>query len=782
MQELLEKYAHAFSNQLEQNSLSQHEQRSVRHPVVFLILGDSVKESLSTIIQINEEKWHNSPGVLYVHAYQTETVTHQNVFSFQLPKPEFDRKELRKHLYDTFHHDDNFLIELNKTYRRLTTKIAENGKYFSSLQKVHLCVVTAIDDPANILIQEFTLLLRSLLQESFKTIEVDLYGLLSEKQEDDQFAFAASMGFSFLRELDRYQRDDYTFEQELQLIDHHLRLPVSHSAPLFDLVYFLSDKNENGLISSDAPRQNVEMISYLNLLKNRKMITDYHEKMDSYIHQDFKRASRGNSLEPVYASAGFARVNRPNKAIALNAASHFFTEYLKNISETADTVPLEKRLELFELSQGDFERYFTKFLPSAAKIKEMNGLLTVTNSYQFVKKMTVREAEDYLFEGGTTLFFVANFADPVREHVLNLDLRSKIEHCLYEKIINNEQYGLYCGYGWTADTGESVMAEIHKQLRDTKHELHEAEIRLDQLYRQTVDQCEFKKSYRPFSDKKNLQLYLDYFFEHVYGTKLEVLKLEVKQGILHQYQQILEERHQKLSLKVDTMHQLSSLLKQTAAESLHEDSDDYLDKNIAEYYADVIREITNKLKEKYGPHFFSSERFFGNIYHLLKKPNALLERLLTVCNREVLSREEFHRSFEDELLERSNVHTQYDNQDVLSKEELFKQLYNRLNDNAAIHIEVFQTFLEHRYEERYFIGDFYSKFMHYALEKEQDTRHFKVGCAHEKKSSGIEKLSLMGGFRLKDLTYYRKAERYYNALIKDGYELHAGERSPAREV
>jgi hypothetical protein len=123
--------------------------------------------------------------------------------------------------------------------------------------------------------------------------------------------------------------------------------------------------------------------------------------------------------------------------------------------------------------------------------------------------------------------------------------------------------------------------------------------------------------------------------------------------------------------------------------------------------------------------------------------------------------------------------THYDNRDILTKEDLFKQLNTRLRENSAIQIEVFNYTQEHRYEEKYFFGDFYSKFMKFALEKEQETRHFKVGCAHEKKSSGIEKLTLMGGFKLKDLMYYRNGEKYYKAYTENGYQFHSKAEAPA---
>ena len=781
MRDLLQTYAHTFSNQLEKMTLEVNEQRSLNHPIVFLFIGDLTLDALQSIMKINEEKWHNSSGVVYFHAYQTETTTTPNALSLQLPDHGMSRKTKRKDMYDAFFHNEDNLIELNKAYRLLSSKLAEYGKDYSSLQKVNLCVVTAIDDPANILIQEFTLLLKSILQESFRLVEVDLYGLIKEKQDSTNFALSTSLGISFFKELDRYQSDEYTFMQHLQLTEDHLRLPVCHPpSPLFDMVYLLSDKNEDGLLSSEAQQQNYQIISNLNLLKNRKMMTDYHEKMDSYNHAVFRKGIRGNSKEPVYASAGFSKVNRPNKAIALYAANHFYNELVEALKAPISQ-PREKVLSLFGLSEASIQKYYHQCLPSIDKLEDMNGLIGTTNSYQTVKRMSVREAEDYLFEGGTELFFAANFKEPVRERVQQLNLKTQIQRILDKNIIHHEKYGLYCAYIWTADSNGSeinVIHEIHKMLEDTKNEQAEKQARLERYYQQLVDSCDFKKSYLPLSDRKNLHNFIHFLFEAVYGTKYEMIKLDVKRAILKQYLEVLEENHRQLRTKIQHLDEVGSLLKQAAAESL-QTADDYLDKNIPEYYAEIMTRITATLTEKRGVHFFSNDRFFGNLKGLLKNgPKALLERVLTVCSREVLTQAEFYRSFEDELLERANVMTNYENREVLSKSELFKQLYNRLDDQSPVQIEVFNYTQEHRYEEKYFFGDFYSKFMEFALEKEHETRHCKVGCVHEKKASGIEKLTLMGGFHVKDLMYYRNGEKYYHAYCKEGYQFHSKAETP----
>lgn len=40
------------------------------------------------------------------------------------------------------------------------------------------------------------------------------------------------------------------------------------------------------------------------------------------------------------------------------------------------------------------------------------------------------------------------------------------------------------------------------------------------------------------------------------------------------------------------------------------------------------------------------------------------------------------------------------------------------------------------------------------------------------RKSVIEKLQLMGGFRLQDLVFTKSAERYYEAYKEDGYTFH----------
>ena len=43
----------------------------------------------------------------------------------------------------------------------------------------------------------------------------------------------------------------------------------------------------------------------------------------------------------------------------------------------------------------------------------------------------------------------------------------------------------------------------------------------------------------------------------------------------------------------------------------------------------------------------------------------------------------------------------------------------------------------------------------------------------DQRNSVIEKLQLMGGFKLQDLVYIRSAKRYYDAYKTQGYVFHS---------
>ncbi len=103
-----------------------------------------------------------------------------------------------------------------------------------------------------------------------------------------------------------------------------------------------------------------------------------------------------------------------------------------------------------------------------------------------------------------------------------------------------------------------------------------------------------------------------------------------------------------------------------------------------------------------------------------------------------------------------------------------------MEEHAVINLRLLEYTQEHRYEEKYFFGDAESEFIRYAAAADETSRIYKLGVVHEKRSSGVEKLNLMGGFHLEDLMYYRNGKVYYETYVQNGYEFHGidAERLP----
>jgi len=273
-------------------------------------------------------------------------------------------------------------------------------------------------------------------------------------------------------------------------------------------------------------------------------------------------------------------------------------------------------------------------------------------------------------------------------------------------------------------------------------------------------------------DKHNVRNFIRAFFNEVYRQKLELLYLDTELKLIRRYEEVLDRLHQRYKQQVLQMKQLEELLKAAAQESIRL-ADDYIGQNIMEYYERVTEQVMQDIESRRGAGVFFEERYMGNMTKLLDQGvEAVLERLIQVCREELLTAEPFRLTFEEELLQRANVTVEYHDRQVLSKDELFKTLYRTLEERAGIHIRLLDYTHEHRYEEKYFFGDNTTEFVRYAVSADETSRIYKLGCVHEKRSSGVEKLNMMGGFHLEDLMFYRNGKVYYEHYVQNGYEFH----------
>jgi hypothetical protein len=253
-----------------------------------------------------------------------------------------------------------------------------------------------------------------------------------------------------------------------------------------------------------------------------------------------------------------------------------------------------------------------------------------------------------------------------------------------------------------------------------------------------------------------------------------MLCLEMRMKWLDRCKQALEAIHSNLKGHVDAIKQLDKLFADTARQSVSEASD-YLGRNIPEYYGSVVKEIMTDLQSRHGDAFLFDERYLGNVLHLLEQgADKLRDAVLVICKRDLFRYPQFGQSFEDELLQRANIGVNYEDRDkVLSKEELYRDLYVTLEDNAGMHMHIFNYLHKHRYEEKYFFADADSEFMQFAFTRDKGSRSYKLGCIHVPRSASIEKLNIMGGFQLDDMMYVINGRKYYESYQENGFQFHA---------
>jgi hypothetical protein len=776
MEQQLYAFANEYDSAVDRLIDDSDGQLSINHPLLFVFIGDHSLEALNAVYEWNQKNWNNSKGVLYFHVYQETTVTRENVFSLRLPAPAGDRKTIRADLHRRFHEDTQVLVELNRAARQISNRIAEYGKMYSSFQRLNMSVVTRADDPCNVLLQEIVLVLKTLLGESFKLIQMDMYGLIKEKQGEEEYPYSSSLGISFLRELDRYQDRSYQYSGMLQVTEDQIRLPILHTdSPLFDLVYLLSDKNEHGMFADGGMQANYEMICDMNLLKNRKIAEEFDHRHESYNNQHFRQhIQSADTKGPVYSTAGFSKVRRPNQAIALTVLSQFFQRCYGKLVEQSKA---DRRtvIELLKLSPDSLDRKVGELVGGPDNLQEMTGLLSQSVSWGELRKLTLKQAEEVLYGGHAQAFFSQHFAERADKMLKDLDIESEIREMMERNVIHNPAFGLYAAYVWTLEQADwSVFHEIRLMVRDSARHLEEARYQLQQIEQEPVEAQSF--SGLAFFNKtkaRNVSLHL---FEKVYGKKLDILFIETKLSLLKRCESAYERVHEPLREQIGQIQDLDRLIKDVSRQSVSE-ANDYLGRNIPEYYSFVVGEIVQDLQSKKGEQFFWEDRYLGNVAAILAGgKEALLKKFMEVCKKEVFHYPAFRQSFEDELLQRANVTVRYEDKNtVLSKEDLYRDLYTTLEEAAAVHINVYHYMAKHRYDEKYFFADFESEFMRYAFEVDEGSRLYKLGCVPEKKSSGIEKLNIMGGFQLEDIMYVRNGTKYYESYTVNGFRFHAAD-------
>lgn len=803
----LKQFADAYAADEEKTAGQGDGRSSIHYPAVFLFIGDLIQDAVRPVMQINAQKWDNSAGVMYVEIapeptgeeqqarranearYEQEQNvnfmrTGQNTGSLEaqkittfLSRPtvnDHSKKTQRPDWHHHFQKDGKHLLELNRTFRQAARRLAEFGRMYSSFDRLHVSVITRVDDPMNILVPEISLLARSILGQSFKSVQMDMYALIYEGDQEEQFGYASSAGVAFLKELEHIQSADYTLTAPLQRTEDGLAVMVQHSpSPLFELAYVLSDRNERGISVNGGMESSYDIICRISLLKNRQRLETGGESSvygSDYNNNAFKNNVRNGEGNQGLVSAGFARVRRPDRAIALTVLEQFFYGIMKRMKHTTILGSRDK-FELLGLDEQRIDERVDMLVPNSSRLEDMNGLMTRTTSFSHLKSLSLREAEHALFETGGESFFYDNYEQEMIKRLDQWDAGRELQANITEMLRQHPHLHFYQLAEWTDESGEqSIWNDYHARTRDLMNTLERAQAELDEWYDSRTDDLSFQRL--PFMEKHNIRGLTRALIDTIYPRKLHILRLQTRLRLYRRFEEHLTTVHLNSMQQVKSMDTIGSNLQVAATDSIRT-ADDYIGQNIHDYYSRLTAEVMDEIEEKRGDGAFFEERSVGDVTLLLQQgASTLVERLMDVCRKELLASRSFTQTFEQELLNRANVTIAYENKQALSQEDLFKELYRTLEDRAVIHIRLLDYTHKHRYEEKYMFGNANGEFVRYAAGVDNTTRIYKTGFVHEDRTSGVEKLNLMGGFTIEDLIYYRNGKTYYDTYIANGYNFH----------
>ncbi|SDD59216.1 hypothetical protein SAMN02799630_03810 [Paenibacillus sp. UNCCL117] len=786
MKERLTAFADRYAGRRDGASPGEDERRHLRHPLVFLAVGDRSKTALERLFEMNRAQWTHADGILYIYigTGTPDGVPGSQLLCWQPPSADAqDKRTSRSELSRAMIGSAEKLQELNLVLRQLVGRIGERGRLYGSLMQVHAAVLTRAEDPANALLPEVMVLLRSVLGESFRSVSADLFTLLREKQSESGYALDAALSVAFLDELDRMQRRSFRYEADLQVTSDGLRLPSAYGpGPLFDTAYMLGDKDERGLFAEDDTLACARIICRLSFLRCRQT-ADGENRLHPYNHQLFRQSMMPpGAAEAYYASAGLAEVTRPDRAVALTVLLALHRRLLALLQENGSGMSGREVLETLGLEAGQ-----TDSLAQAAMdrlpdpVEEMHGLLYEPLSPAALRGKTLRQAENALF-GSNARDFFGRQSQRLKESLSAGAPADRLRQAIWQRLVEDSRYGVYAVCRWTSpDERHGLIGAVREWRLENDRRLAAGREELEAVYEESADGLPGSRGglFGLFGGAKaGLKTTVGALLDRVYGLKRELLFLELKRELLLRYEHMLEELHGLLKRYVDRLEQLTGRLAEACRLSIREANDE-MGRNVEEYYKQAVDRISAELESRWGERFEFDERRMGSLAGLLEQgDDAYIARLMQTAQNDWFAHPLFSQAFEQELLERANVTVSYDNRQVLTKEELYRDLCRALDKESAVRADVYRFTHRHRHEESYLFGDPDSELIRYAMDA-GELGESKLGCVHVSKGGGVELLRLMGGFRRDDLMIYRNGRRFYETYAESGYRFHKPDWEPA---
>lgn len=767
MEELFEKFTHRYSNDMDKMINKSDEQRSFRNPVLFVFLGDKSIEASKKIHSHISKTLDNGAGILFFNVFSEKRFEGSNVFNFNIPYDKENFKSLRKSIYDKLYYDDELLTNLNKEIVKVKNRILEQGEEFASFEKINIAVITRADDELNILVPEITLLIKTKLMQNFLITACDLYTLIETKAEDENDEFnRGSLAVSFFKEMNFFQSSNFKYEKEIEVFDGNRKLAVKWDKPIFELVYILSDVNKKGIVTRHSLEENYNIISYISLIKNRKINSESYYDIKNKIYDDniFKRNISDENGELTLATAGLAVIKRPNSAVSMAVLSCVYEDMFNTLKDTSGIKETDVLLEL-GLDEETIDNKIEKFMPEDKGVEDMMAIMTVRSRVKG-DKITLKEAEKTLYDDMCEKFYEVNFKEYANEKLNSINFKAAISEAV-KKIAEKPELGVYAAYLCTKD--EEIIDTLNKRIKDYEAFMEKLQNQIDEIYEGEIKKPSFFKTI--LGKDEIIRDIKGQIFNGVYSRKIEMLKMQLRCTYFKNCIRELLDLNAYFSELIENLNRTKEKIDKYTLELIRE-NDNYIGQNIREYYEGIVKKKLVGLKEKFGKRFYFSKEFTGSLYGIIKAgADEIVSSLEEMCLKYILTEKEFSMSFEDELNERTNISTVNYNREISTKDEIFKNLCTILENNSISKAFIIDYNVT-KYEEKYFFGDYSSDFIKYAYNFDKRSKSCEIGYIHERRATGIEKLSLMGGFKIKDLIYYKNSIKYYEAALKEGYKLH----------
>ena len=727
-----------------------------KSPTLFVVLGSEVKESIGIIKKTMDQKIVNAKGAAYFYIGLNDTLEEERVVSLYLPFEVQDEKTYRSTLSERFLQSSELLCQLGEKVTQIKNMILEQHRLFRSWEQLYISVVCAAGDPVSVLLPDITVLLKQKLSEDFKQVFIDLFAIVDEGDEV-RLALRQAMTMSLFKELDDYQEEAYRYLKPIEILPGNISINMAYEGPLFELIYVLTDRKENGQKIKQAKQHHYETLCYMGLLKNRYQKNteglDAKEQYNSTLfrHNIFEKGQHR------YASCNVAKVKRPGIGIYMAAAYHLYKEYMKTImSEEGDVVA--DLLDRSGLSEEKLNRFASSVLKGKERLKDIYTLMSNQVSFKEIKNKSFKDAEIMLYHESCEAFFEVNFraaADTKQSEAIGAKIKAEIR-------------SPYAISELFKEPGQATIRNLREQVLFKK-------AKLETLMKEKEQELVGQKIGTPFTlfDKKYLRDVKEYLIDEIYELKYKILFEDIKLKQIDCIKTALEALHEVIEKDIKKLENVGLQLKGFMEEA-NRFEEEYLVQNVNEYYQKLVASKIEKLKKSYGSQFFSENQFMGDLLSVLEKePESFFEKLFEIEEKYILSDQTlFNLSFEEELLERANISAQYENEKIVAKTDLYEMLYESLEENSKACVYLDTTQVSYRYEEKYFFADRKSEFITYAYERDKVSRNYKLGCVHDEKKSSIEKIQLIGGFKLTDLILTRSAARYYEVYKSEGYRFH----------